>query len=67
LASKTRPTTGDGNGKLCNALGFSHAFSNVLMGENASYFDNFDSMEKLWFAFITLEKYKRKWNDGEWV
>jgi hypothetical protein len=43
------------------------AFSNVLMGENASYFDNFDSMEKLWFAFITLEKYKRKWNDGEWV
>jgi len=23
------------------------AFSNVLMGENASYFENFDSMEKL--------------------
>ena len=42
------------------------AFSNVLMGENASYFEKFDSMEKLWLAFIILEKYKRKWNDGEW-
>ncbi|MFZ5907088.1 MAG: hypothetical protein ACOYVJ_06715 [Nitrospirota bacterium] len=43
------------------------AFSNVLMGENASYFDNFDSMEKLWLSFIMLEKYKKKWKDGEWV
>ena len=43
------------------------AFSNVLMGENASYFDNFDSMEKLWFAFIMLETRKKKWKDGEWV
>ena len=43
------------------------AFSNVLMGDNASYFENFDSMEKLWLAFIMLEKYKKKWKDGEWV
>jgi hypothetical protein len=43
------------------------AFSNVLMGENASYFEKFDSMEKLWLAFIMLEKYKKKWNEGEWV
>ncbi|MFA4918473.1 MAG: hypothetical protein WC581_04390 [Thermodesulfovibrionales bacterium] len=43
------------------------AFSNVLMGENASYFEKIDSMEKLWLAFIMLEKYKKKWNDGEWV
>jgi len=43
------------------------AFSNVLMGDNASYFDNFDSMEKLWLAFIMLEKYKKKWQEGEWV
>ena len=43
------------------------AFSNVLMGDNASYFDNFDSMEKLWLAFIMLEKYKKKWKEGEWV
>ena len=43
------------------------AFSNVLMGENASYFEKSDSMEKLWLAFIMLEKYKKKWNDGEWV
>ncbi len=43
------------------------AFSNVLMGENASYFEKFDSMEKLWLAFIMLEKYKRKWKEGEWV
>lgn len=43
------------------------SFSNVLMGENASYFENFDSMEKLWIAFIMLEKHKRKWKDGEWV
>jgi hypothetical protein len=43
------------------------AFSNVLMGENASYFEKFDSMEKLWLAFIILEKYKRKWKEGEWV
>ena len=43
------------------------AFSNVLMGDNASYFDNFDSMEKLWLAFVMLEKYKKKWKDGEWV
>jgi hypothetical protein len=43
------------------------AFSNVLMSDNASYFDNFDSMEKLWFAFIMFEIYKKKWKDGEWV
>jgi hypothetical protein len=42
------------------------AFSNVLMGDNASYFDNFDSMEKLWLAFIMLEKYKKRWKDEEW-
>ena len=43
------------------------AFSNVLMGDTASYFDNFDSMEKLWLAFIMLEKYKKQWKDEEWV
>jgi len=43
------------------------AFSNVLMGENTSYFEKFDSMEKLWFAFIMLEKYKKKWKEEEWV
>jgi hypothetical protein len=43
------------------------AFSNVLMGDKASYFDNFNSMEKLWLAFIMLEKYKKKWKDGEWI
>jgi hypothetical protein len=43
------------------------AFSNVLMGENASYFEKFDSMEKLWLTFIMLEKYKKKWKEGEWV
>jgi hypothetical protein len=43
------------------------AFSNVLMSENASYFEKIDSMEKLWLAFVMLEKYKRKWNDGEWL
>jgi len=43
------------------------AFSNVLMDDNASYFDNFDSMEKLWLAFVMLGKYKKKWKDGEWV
>jgi hypothetical protein len=43
------------------------AFSNDLMGEDASYFEKFDSMEKLWLAFIMLEKYKRKWKEGEWV
>jgi hypothetical protein len=37
------------------------------MGDNASYFDNFDSMEKLWLAFIMLEKYNKQWKDGEWV
>jgi hypothetical protein len=43
------------------------AFSNVLMGDKTSYFDNFDSMEKLWLAFVLLEKYKKKWKDGAWV
>ena len=43
------------------------AFSNVLMADNASYFDAFDSMEKLWLAFIMFEKHKKKWKDGEWV
>ncbi len=43
------------------------AFSNVLMADNASYFDAFDSMEKLWLAFIMLEKHKKKWKDGKWV
>jgi len=43
------------------------AFSNVLMDQNASYFEKFDSMEKLWLAFIMLEKYKKKWEEEEWV
>ncbi len=43
------------------------AFSNVLMADKTSYFDNFDSMEKLWLAFVLLEKYKKKWKDGAWV
>ena len=43
------------------------AFTNVLMGDNASYFEKLDSMEKLWLAFIMFEKYKKKWTDGEWV
>jgi len=43
------------------------AFSNVLMGHKASYFDDFDSMEKLWLSFIMLEKYKKKWIEGKWV
>lgn len=43
------------------------AFSNVLMADNASYFDKFDSMEKLWLAFIMLEKSKKTWKDGEWI
>jgi len=43
------------------------AFSNVLMADNASYFDAFDSMEKLWLAFIMLEKHRKKWKDEEWV
>ena len=43
------------------------AFSNGLMADNASYFDTFDSMEKLWLAFIMLEKSKKTWKDGEWI
>jgi len=43
------------------------AFSNVLMDDKTSYFDNFDSMEKLWLVFIMLEKYKKKWEEGTWV
>ena len=43
------------------------AFSNVLMDDNESYFDKCDSMEKLWLAFIMLEKCKKRWKDGEWV
>ena len=39
---------------------------NILMADNASYFDKFDSMEKLWLAFIMFEKYKKKWKNGEW-
>lgn len=42
-------------------------FSNVLMGDKTSYFDNFDSMEKLWLAFVMLEKYKKRWGEVEWV
>ena len=43
------------------------AFSNLLMDDKTSYFDNFDSMEKLWLVFIMLEKYKKKWKEGSWV
>ena len=43
------------------------AFSNLLMGENASYFEKCDSMEKLWLAYIMLEKYKKKLKEGQWV
>jgi hypothetical protein len=42
------------------------SFSNVLMEDKVSYFDNFSSMEKLWFAFVMLEKYKKKWKDEAW-
>jgi hypothetical protein len=37
------------------------------MGDNASYFEKFDSKDKLWFTFVMLEKYKKKWKEGEWV
>ena len=43
------------------------AFSNVLMGDKVSYFDKFDSMEKLWLAFVMMEKHKKQWKEGEWV
>ena len=43
------------------------AFSNVLMADNASYFDTFDSMEKLWLSFVMHEKHSKKWKDGDWV
>jgi len=43
------------------------AFSNVLMDDKTSYFDDFDSMEKLWLVFIMREKYKKKWREGAWV
>jgi hypothetical protein len=43
------------------------AFSNVLMNDNASYFEKYDSMEKLWLVFIMLEKYRKKWKEGGWV
>jgi len=43
------------------------AFSNVLMDDKTSYFDDFDSMEKLWLVFIMREKYKKKWREGSWV
>jgi hypothetical protein len=42
-------------------------FGNVLMGENASHFEKCHSMEKLWLAFIMLEKYKKKWTEEGWV
>ncbi len=42
------------------------AFSNLLMDDKTSYFDDFDSMEKLWLAFIMLQKYKKKWQEGTW-
>jgi len=32
------------------------AFSNLLMDDKTSCFDNFDSMEKLWLVFIMREK-----------
>jgi hypothetical protein len=53
--------------KYATSWDLSVAFSNVLMGDSASYFDDFDSMEKLWLSFIMLEKYKKKWKEGEWV
>jgi len=54
--------------KHATAWDLAIAFSNVLMGDNASYFDKFDSMEKLWLAFVMLEKYKKKWTEeGGWV
>jgi hypothetical protein len=45
------------------------ALSNILMGKNTSYFERFDSMEKLWLAFIMFEKYKYKCKciNGEWT
>ena len=43
------------------------AFSNLLMDDKTSYFDDFDSMEKLWLVFIMLARYKKKWEEGTWV
>jgi hypothetical protein len=54
-------------GKYATPWDLAIAFSSVLMADNASYFDKFDSMEKLWLAFVMLEKHKKKWKDGEWV
>jgi hypothetical protein len=37
------------------------------MEDKTSYFDDFDSMEKLWLVFMMREKYKKNWREGAWV
>ena len=54
-------------GKYATPWDLAIAFSNALMADHASYFDAFDSMEKLWLAFIMLDKSEKKWKDREWV
>ena len=29
--------------------------------------DDLDSMERLWFAFVMWEKYRKKWNGRNWI
>lgn len=54
-------------GKYATPWDLAIAFSNVLISDDSSYFDNLDSMEKLWLAFVMLDKHRKKWNGGEWV
>jgi hypothetical protein len=37
------------------------------MDKSPHYIKRCESMEKLWLAFIMLEKYKKKWTEKEWV
>ncbi len=54
-------------GKYPTSWDLAIAFSNALMADNVSYFDRFDSMEKLWIAFVMIEKHRKTWKDGEWI
>jgi len=42
-------------------------FANTLMSDEASYFDNFPSMEQIWCAYIMDKKFNKKWTGKDWL
>ena len=42
-------------------------YSMRYSNSDEAFNDKYDSLEKVWLAFVMDEKYGKKWEDGEWA